>query len=186
MLTFTELTNTDSKPEHRVSLTFHQRTKGRLRITTEQGVDAGISIERGQILENGQLLQSQEGSILEVLAKPEDVSVARTDSAALFARSCYHVGNRHAEVQIGDNQLIYLRDHVMDEMLRLIGLSVSEQQLPFQPENGAYAGGHGHSHAHHDDEYEHEHEHSHEHHHDEHKHGHGQSHELGHAHKHEH
>jgi urease accessory protein len=164
MLTFNELTNTAGKPDHRVSLTFHQRTKGRLRINTDEGVDAGISIERGQTLENGQLLQSQEGSILEVLAKPEDVSVASTDSAALFARACYHVGNRHAEVQIGDNKLIYLRDHVMDEMLRLIGLSVSEQQLPFQPENGAYAGGHGHSHAHHDDEHEHHDHESHDHH----------------------
>ena len=147
MLLFNELTKTDAA-DHQVSLTFHERIKGRIRITTDTGVDAGIQIERGQVLQDGQKLKDEQGVVLEVLAKPELVSVASTESSLLFARACYHVGNRHAEVQIGENQLIYLHDHVMDDMLALLGLSVTAEHLPFQPENGAYASGHTHAHSH--------------------------------------
>lgn len=157
MLLFSKLIDRSEDPQYRAALSFHERTKGRLRITTEDGIDAGIQIERGQILNHGQLIANENGEILEVLAKNESVSVATTDSPLLFARACYHVGNRHAEVQIGDQQLVYLHDHVMDEMLRQLGLDVSAQQLPFQPENGAYsAGGHSHSHSH---DHDHHHEH---------------------------
>lgn len=149
MLLFTELTHSDVT-DHRVSLTFHERIKGRLRISTDAGVDAGIQIDRGQVLENGQKIKNEQGVVLEVLAKPELVSVASADSTTLFARACYHVGNRHAEVQIGNNQLIYLHDHVMDDMLTQLGLSVRAEHLPFNPENGAYVSGHSHAHHHHE------------------------------------
>lgn len=147
MLLFNELTKSDTV-DHSVSLAFHERIKGRLRITTDAGVDAGIQIDRGQVLEDGQKLKSEDGLVLQVHAKPEVVSVASTDSPLLFARACYHVGNRHAEVEIGVNQLIYLHDHVMDEMLTLLGLNVTTEQLPFNPEKGAYAAGHSHGHDH--------------------------------------
>ena len=149
---------------HSVELTFHERTKGRLRIKTTLGVEAGIQIERGLILQDGQMLQADSGEYLKIEAKDEMVSVASAASQHLFARACYHVGNRHAEVEIGESQLKYLRDHVMDEMLRRLGLDVCEESLPFQPENGAYAKGHSHSHSHsHSHEHEHEHEHEHGH-----------------------
>jgi urease accessory protein len=147
MLLFNEFTKSDTV-DHQVSLTFHERIKGRIRIATDDGVDAGIQIDRGHVLEDGQKLKDEQGVVLEVLAKPELVSVATTDAALLFARACYHVGNRHAEVQIGENQLIYLHDHVMDEMLVLLGLRVTAEHLPFHPENGAYAAGHSHAHHH--------------------------------------
>lgn len=116
---------------------------------TETGLDAGIQIERGQILNDGQLLASVDGEILEVRAKAESVSVATTSKPLLFARACYHVGNRHAEVQIAEQTLIYLHDHVLDDMLRQLGLDVTTQLLSFQPENGAYsAGTHSHDHEH--------------------------------------
>lgn len=145
MLLFIEFTDS-SVADHRVSLTFHERTKARQRITTDTGVDAGIQIERAQVLAPGQKLKSEQGAILEVLAKPELVGVATTDSNLLFSRACYHVGNRHAEVQIEEKKLVYLHDHVMDEMLTLLGLNVSCQQLPFHPEKGAYASAYSHSH----------------------------------------
>lgn len=158
MLIFSELLEEPVTAQFRVALSFHERIKGRLRITTTEGVDAGIQIDRGQTLNHGQLIQSESGEVLEVLAKDESVSVATTGSPLLFARACYHVGNRHAEVQIGDQKLIYLHDHVMDEMLVQLGLEVNAQQLPFQPENGAYSAG-GHSHAHDHDHAHHHHEH---------------------------
>lgn len=159
MLTFTQRVSSRLDAQHVVALPYHQRIKGRLRITTEDGLDAGIIIERGTELQHGDKLSSSDGVVLEVRACNERVSVASTDDTLLFSRACYHIGNRHAEVQIATGQLIYLCDAVLDDMLRQLGLSVHEKQLPFSPENGAYFKGQAHSHPHE----HHLHEHSHDH-----------------------
>jgi len=67
----------------------------------------------------------------------------RTDDPLLFARVCYHLGNRHIALQILPGELRYLHDHVLDHMVVGLGLSVRVENLPFEPEAGAY-----HSHGH--------------------------------------
>ncbi len=158
MLIFNKHVAGEKTPDYRVALSFDKRVRGRLRITLEnQAGDAGIDIERGAVLSDGALLASEDGSILKVSAEPEAVSVAATDDKQLFARACYHVGNRHAQVQIGHDELIYLHDHVLDEMLAGLGLAVKAEKRPFDPENGAYSGSDHHAHTHaHDHAHEHE------------------------------
>jgi urease accessory protein len=47
-------------------------------------------------------------------------------------------------LQIGAGWLRYGHDHVLDEMVRGLGLPVTVEQAPFEPEGGAYHGtGHG-------------------------------------------
>jgi urease accessory protein len=53
---------------------------------------------------------------------------------------------RHAPLQIREGELRYLHDPVLDDLLRRMGLEVSVEQAPFEPEPGAYAHG-GHSHG---------------------------------------
>lgn len=159
MITFNQRVLAETKAQHSVELTYHQRVKGRLRIKTKDGQDAGIFVERGSELKDGEKIADEEGRVLEIKASAEPVSVASTDNSLLFSRACYHIGNRHAEVQIEANQLIYLNDPVLDDMLRQLGLSVSETMRAFSPENGAYVRGHSHeAHTH-----EHSHTHSHDH-----------------------
>lgn len=147
MITFNQMVSTELDAQHVVYLPFHQRVKGRLRIKTRDGLDAGIVTERGSELHDGDKLADESGHILEVRASNESVSVATTQDQLLFARACYHIGNRHAEVQIQSGRLIYLVDPVLDEMLGLLGLSVSRADMPFSPEKGAYHNGHAHSHS---------------------------------------
>lgn len=136
-------------PDFSVSLPFDKRVRGRLRITLDgSGVDAGINVERGELLHEGSKLGSESGQVLVIHALAESVSVATTNDGLLFSRACYHVGNRHTQVQIDEQRLVYLHDHVLDAMLSLLGLAVSSQELPFEPESGAYTGSHAHAHAH--------------------------------------
>ena len=169
MITFNRRVSADTPAQHSVKLPYHQRVKGRLRIETQDGLDAGIFVDRGSELKDGEKLSDDEGRVLEIKASAESVSVATTQDALLFARACYHIGNRHAEVQIESNQLVYLHDAVLDDMLRQLGLSVSASQRAFMPENGAYARGHAHgahshhTHGHETHSHEHEQAHTHEH-----------------------
>jgi urease accessory protein len=50
-------------------------------------------------------------------------------------------------LQIEIGRLRYLHDHVLDDLVRGLGLSVSVEDAPFEPEPGAY-GGAGHPHEH--------------------------------------
>lgn len=146
-----------------ISLSFDDRKRGRLKITTDSGQSAGIQIERGQVLRDGSWLRSESGDLLQVLALSEEVTTARVSDATLFARACYHLGNRHVPLQVGEGFLRYQRDYVLDDMLKGLGVIPEHELAIFEPENGAYAPGTGHSHGHHDHSHDHSHAHGHSH-----------------------
>ncbi len=130
-------------------LTFEERQKSRHKCQTQCGQHLGWFIERGTILNDGDVLECQSGERVRVVAAPESVSQVESDDTLLLTRAAYHLGNRHVPLQIGEGFLRYQHDHVLDGMVQGLGLSVLYQQLPFYPKNGAYHGkSHGHSHSH--------------------------------------
>lgn len=132
-----------------VALPFEARQKARQRVALADGRAVGLKLPRNTVLRDGALLASDSGATLQVTAAPEILSVASHRDLALLARAAYHLGNRHVWVQVGAGWLRYQHDHVLDAMVRGLGLSVESQTLPFEPEAGAY-GAHesAHSHAH--------------------------------------
>lgn len=133
-----------------VTLDVDRRIKSRLRMTLDDGREAGLMLERGHLLRGGELLADAQGmQVVRVLAAPEQVSTARCADPLLLARAAYHLGNRHVPLQIEAGFLRYQHDHVLDEMLRGLGLTVLVEQAPFEPEAGAYQNApHAHGHDH--------------------------------------
>lgn len=157
MLTLTRRTTAPATDT--VALTYDDRKRSRLRVTLLSGREAGILLARGERLYGGDRLGAeQDTAVVEILAAPERLIEAVADSPLLFARAAYHLGNRHVPVQIlpeaGGGRLRFQADHVLAEMLCGLGCTVAETDAPFEPESGAYAGGH---HPHHG-EAEHDHE----------------------------
>lgn len=150
------------KLEHKVitnkvlTLPFESRQKSRLKTVLNDGTEVGLMLPRGLILRGGDCLRAEDGSIIRVVAAPESVSTVRHQDLLSIARVSYHLGNRHVALQIGDGWLRYQHDHVLDDMVRGLGLEVTHEIAPFEPEGGAYG--------------EHEHYHHHEHHLDGHSH----------------
>jgi urease accessory protein len=72
-----------------------------------------------------------------VSAKPQSLSEVRGDAAALLPIA-YHLGNRHLPLEIETSSLRYERDHVIDDMVRQLGLVPSQIEAPFEPIDGAY------------------------------------------------
>jgi urease accessory protein len=79
------------------------------------------------------------------VAAVETLSVVRTDDDLLRARVCYHLGNRHKPIEIKPRFVSYQHDHVLDKMVMGLGGTVTLEELPFEPETGAY-GGHSNDH----------------------------------------
>ncbi|QNT38595.1 MULTISPECIES: urease accessory protein UreE [Pseudomonas] len=145
-----------------VTLDVDSRIKSRLRVTLDDGREAGLMLERGHLLRGGELLADAEGTqLIRVLAAPEAVSTVRCTDPHLLARAAYHLGNRHVPLQIEPGLLRFQHDHVLDDMLRGLGLTVEAEQAPFEPEAGAYQSApHSHSHSH---SHSHTHTHGHDH-----------------------
>ncbi len=145
------LTDKTKKPEQAaatVTLTLDQRVKSRLRVFLNDGREAGIFLGRGESLKNGDCLVGEDGIVVQVEAALERVSKVESRDPHLLARACYHLGNRHVALQIESGRLCYLHDHVLDDMVRGLGLNVSLDDAPFEPEPGAY-GGSSHGQGHH-------------------------------------
>lgn len=127
-----------------LTLPFELRQKSRLRARLDDAREVALMLPRGSVLRDGDLLRADDGSVIAVRAAVEEVSTARAADALLFARACYHLGNRHVPLQIAGDRLCYLRDHVLDGMVRGLGLTVAHEAQPFEPEAGAYSA-HAHS-----------------------------------------
>jgi urease accessory protein len=196
-----------------VTLPFEARCKSRLAATLDTGEEVALVLPRGTVLRDGDVLVADDGGLVRVSAAAEAVLLVRAPDVLTLTRAAYHLGNRHTPVEVGVDYLKLEYDPVLADMLTRIGASVEQVSMLFQPETGAYGGGHrhghdesfaedyavaqkvfdehhghahGHDHAHgHAHSHEHEHEHEHDHDHD-HGHGHGHSHSHGHSHDHDH
>jgi urease accessory protein len=125
-------------PDARLVLPFEMRSRSRFKARLESGEQVGVMITRGQVLRGGDLLLAEDGRVVVVAASPETVTTARADDARLLARAAYHLGNRHVALQIGALWLRYSHDHVLDDMVLGLGLQLTVEELPFEPEAGAY------------------------------------------------
>jgi len=143
-----------------LTLPFELRQKSRLRARLDSGDEVALILPRGRVLRDGDVLVASDGFAVRVRAAAEkvstvnDVTGATGVDAVALARGAYHLGNRHVPVQLGAGFLRYQQDHVLDDMVRGLGLVVTAEEAPFEPEAGAYGeheyahgGGHGHSHG---------------------------------------
>lgn len=150
----------------RVTLAFDDRHRRRILLTAESGATFLLDLPRAVALADGDGLELDGGGgYVRVVAAPEAVMEVRAQSPHHLLRLAWHIGNRHLPAQILEGRILLRPDHVIADMLRGLGATVTETELPFQPEGGAYDHGHAHDHSH--------------------EHGRGHSHGLGHRHDHD-
>lgn len=127
-----------------VELTHEQRERGRLKLVSTDGQEVRLFLDRGKPLLVGEYLKADGGQIVQVAGAVESVAHASCDDWHTFARACYHLGNRHTKIEVGERWLRIKPDHVLEDMLHLLGLVVTHETAVFNPESGAYAHGHHH------------------------------------------
>lgn len=140
MINVSKRADSGRQPELSLTLAYDSRTKSRLRTRLDTGEEVGLFMERGTVLRGGDLLEAEDGRIIAIIAAEEEVSTVHSSDASTLARVSYHLGNRHVPLQIGAGWVRYLHDHVLDDMVRGLGLSVKVERAAFEPEAGAYSG----------------------------------------------
>ncbi len=163
MLTITERIPGAGPSDDKIVLPFDQRQKSRMRVRLESGDEAALNVERGAVLRGGDRLRAGDGRVVLVVAAKEPVTLVTAHDERDLMRAAYHLGNRHIPLQIGIGWILLEQDHVLEHMLEGLGVQVRHEQAPFEPEAGAYGGGHRHAGG---DDHRHDHGDGHHHHHD--------------------
>ncbi|MBD8655293.1 urease accessory protein UreE [Oxalobacteraceae sp. CFBP 13730] len=127
-------------------LPFEQRERCRQRARLASGEEVALFLVRGTVLRDGDLLLGEGGRVVRVEAALEPTYVVRCGDATLLARCAFHLGNRHTQTEVGIGWLRIRVDPVLREMVEGLGADVGEELAKFEPEAGAYGGGHGHHH----------------------------------------
>ena len=127
-----------------LTLPFELREKSRLRATLNTGEEVAVLTVRGTVLRDGELLKGDDGRVVRIRAAAEATYRVSCESPQALLRCAFHLGNRHTQAQVGDGWLRIRTDPVLREMLAGLGATVGEEYAPFEPEAGAYGGGHHH------------------------------------------
>ena len=135
-----------------VLVDFDRRFRRRIRLDTAAGHSLLLDLPQAVRLRDGDGL-AVEGGIVKVVAQAEPLAEIHAHSDADLVRIAWHLGNRHLPVQLRGDRIRIRQDHVIEEMIEGLGGHVDRIEAPFDPEAGAYAGGHQHSHD--DDDHHH-------------------------------
>ncbi|MEO5699493.1 MAG: urease accessory protein UreE [Casimicrobiaceae bacterium] len=131
---------TSSRPaDLTVVLAFGERQQTRLRSTTTTGEEIGFLLPRGTALLGGDRFETDDGRVVQIEAATESLCEVRAADPHALARAAYHLGNRHAPMEIGTGFLRFGRDSVLADLMRHLGLEVRHVEAHFVPESGAYA-----------------------------------------------
>jgi urease accessory protein len=153
-----------------VELDWDVRQKSRFDATASDGQHLGVFLPRGSVVRGGDVLVTEAGTLVRVIAAPQPVlrvtacsdhghhHTHEHNAAFDLMRAAYHLGNRHVPIELKPDHLKIEPDHVLADLLRAMHLQVAQVSEPFEPEAGAYSQHAAHSHApheNHDDDHDH-------------------------------
>jgi urease accessory protein len=128
----------------RILLDASDRYRRRAVLTGEHGTRVLIDFQHAVALKDGDALVLDDGTLVRISGKAEQLVEISATSAAELARLAWHLGNRHTDMQVVGEKLRIRRDHVLEDMLRRLGARLAPIEAPFDPEGGAYAQPHDH------------------------------------------
>lgn len=132
---------------HELELGYDERVKSRLAAVCKDGTAVAVLLPRGTVMRDGTLLCADDGAIVRVVAASQPVFRITADSTLTLVRAVYHLANRHVPARLAADHALIEADPVLERMLQSLGARIERLHAPFDPEPGAYGGGHSHGEA---------------------------------------
>jgi len=132
----------------RVVLDAGDRQRRRVVMTGENGTEFMLEVAKPVNLHDGDGLLLDDGTIVLVAGAHEKLLEISAGSALDAVRLAWHLGNRHTDLQIVGDKIRIRRDHVLENMLRGLGATITPLDAAFDPEAAAPAPAHHHGHDH--------------------------------------
>jgi urease accessory protein len=137
-------------PADVVVLDREARHRRRHTLVGRSGLAFLLDLPQAVFLRDGDGLALEDGRIVAVEAAPELLFEITCQDPLALLRVAWHLGNRHLPTEIRGDRLRIRADHVIADMVRGLGATVTVIKAPFDPEGGAYDQDHRHNHGHHE------------------------------------
>jgi len=99
-----------------------------------------LQLPRNRKLNDGDILSTNESNLyVEIIAKKENLIEISSNSKIEIIKTAYHLGNRHVEVEIEEDNLLTKGDYVIENMLKNFNVDIVNTQKKFFPERGAHS-----------------------------------------------
>ena len=134
MLKLTRFAGRTAPAGDTLTLPFDERQRSRFLARLDSGREVGVVLARGSVLRDGDCLLGDDALVVRVRAAREAVSIVRIDDEGLLARISHQLSSRRVPLQISAGEIRYPHDHLLNELLRSLGLEVREETVPFMPE----------------------------------------------------
>ena len=132
------LSEAPSQATDSITLDAQGRSIRRKLIKTNSGKDVLVDLPLTAYFEDGDHLELNDGTYLEICAAEEDLYEITGSSPAHIAQLAWHIGNRHLLAQIEHNRILIKRDHIIKAMLIGLHATVKDVRDQFEPLHGAY------------------------------------------------
>lgn len=117
------------------------------KIATDSGEVFALSLRRGSVLEEGDVLYADEKRIVAVKLASEDALLIRPLGKVQWARAAYNIGNMHHSAFIQEEQIVTPYDAILEAVMRKLKVACERKNCPI---DGIRAGiSHRNDHHHH-------------------------------------
>lgn len=132
------LSDTPGTATDGIELAAQERHLRRKLLVTESGAEILVDLPQSVFIEDGDHLELDNGTYLEVRAAEEELLEIRGVSPAHVVQLAWHIGNRHLAAQLEWDRILILQDRVIALMLEQLGATVKVVREQFSPQHGAY------------------------------------------------
>ena len=99
-----------------------------------------LQLPREGKLNDGDILSTNNSNFyVEIIAKTENLIEISSNSKIELIKTAYHLGNRHVEVEIDEDNLLTKDDYIINNMLKNFNVDIVNTQKKFFPERGAHS-----------------------------------------------
>ena len=99
-----------------------------------------LQLPRKGKLNDGDILSTNVANFyVEIIAKTENLIEISSNSKIDLIKTAYHLGNRHVEIEIEEDNLLTKGDYVIENMLKNFNVDIVNAQKKFFPERGAHS-----------------------------------------------
>ena len=119
------------KPERvidSVTLDHEARHRRRIALSADGGLHFLLDLEKATVLDDGDALKLEDERLILVKAAPQQLLEIRAENPLRLLRIAWHIGNRHTPAEITPDAIYIEDDHVLAEMVRGQGCSVTHRR----------------------------------------------------------
>jgi urease accessory protein len=115
-----------------LEMTCADRRRVRRRIVAQDGLEFGLALPTGTVLEPGTVLHANETRAYVVTAAPEEVVLIHARAWSEGARIAHQIGNLHRDIQTLENfEMLALWDAPLELLLLRLGANFERTSRPF-------------------------------------------------------